>query len=74
VYDVIFRQATVVDAHREETTDVAISGNRIAAVEPTIAASGHEEIDVTGLYLLPNRVASHGKVLKPARRRWQPVV
>lgn len=59
--DLIIRNGTVVDgtgapAYR---ADVAIKGDRIVAVEPSIAASAPREIDATGRIVTPGFVDVH---------------
>jgi cytosine/creatinine deaminase len=60
---------------REGTFDVALEGDRIAAVEPTIAASAKQEYDASGDLLVPGFVDAHlhldkcmlGDVMRPNR-------
>jgi cytosine/creatinine deaminase len=60
---------------RDGTFDVAIEGERIAAVEPRIQASAEEEYDAGGNLLLPGLVNAHqhldkcmlGAVMRPNR-------
>jgi len=59
MHDTVIRGATVVNATGSETADVAISGERIAAVGPALPGSGRSEIDARGLLLMPGGVDSH---------------
>lgn len=60
---------------REETVDVAIEGELIAAVEPSLRASAEREYDGQGHLLLPGLVNAHqhldktmlGNVMRPNR-------
>lgn len=71
MYDLIFRKATVVDAHRQETADVAISGHRIAAVAPTVEGDAKEEINAEGLALFPGLIDAHVHFNEPGREAWE---
>jgi N-acyl-D-amino-acid deacylase len=55
VYDVVIRGGTLYDGGGGApfTGDVAIAGDRIAAVAPRIAARGRREIDARGLAVAP---------------------
>jgi N-acyl-D-amino-acid deacylase len=54
-YDVILRGGTIVDGSGSEpfVGDVAIRGDRIVAVAPSVAGVGQREIDVRGLHVTP---------------------
>jgi cytosine/creatinine deaminase len=60
---------------REGTSDVALEGDRIAAVEPTVAGSAEREYDASGNLLVPGFVDAHqhldkcmlGEVMRPNR-------
>ena len=57
-YDTILRSGTIVDGRggAPYTGDVAISGDRIAAVAPHVAGSAAREIDARGLAVAPGFV------------------
>lgn len=60
-YDLVLRGGTVLDGSGADgvTADVAIEGDRIAAVGKLAAASGGQEIDVTGLVVAPGFIDVH---------------
>ena len=60
LYDLVLRGGTVVDGtgSAARIADVAVSGDRIAAVGPNLGR-GHEEIDATGLLVTPGWVDIH---------------
>lgn len=61
MYDLILRGARVVDPLNglDAVADVAVENGKIAEVAPTIAGSGREEIDFTGLVVQPGIIDSH---------------
>ena len=60
-YDLIIRGGRVIDpsVRLDATRDVAISGGRIAAVEPTIAGDAAETIDARGKLVVPGLLDIH---------------
>jgi dihydropyrimidinase len=60
-YDFVIAGATVVSATGRETVDVAVQGEKIAAVGPGLAAAGSAKkvIDAQGKYLIPGGVDVH---------------
>ena len=52
-FDLVLRNATVVTADRTGLADIAVHEGRISAVGGVAAGSGGEEIDCTGLHILP---------------------
>ena len=69
-YDVVLKGGHVIDPKNgvNAVRDVAIKGNRIAAVAPSIPASaGGRIIDVTGLYVTPGLVDIHAHVYAGSR-------
>ena len=60
-HDLIIRGGTVFDGTGAEgqETDVAITGDRIAALAPSISGRGKEEIDARGLAVAPGFIDIH---------------
>jgi N-acyl-D-amino-acid deacylase len=60
-YDVIIRNGRVIDGTGNPWffADVALDGDRIAAIGDLAAASGGREIDATGLYVTPGFIDAH---------------
>jgi dihydroorotase len=60
-YDLLIRGGRVIDpsVHLDAVRDVAISGGRIAAVEPAIAAGAAEVIDARGKLVVPGLIDIH---------------
>jgi allantoinase len=62
-YDLVIRGAAGVDG------DVAIEGEKIAAIGDRPA--GREEVDATGLHLLPGAIDAHVHFNEPGRTLWE---
>jgi dihydroorotase len=60
-YDLVIRGGRVIDpsVRLDAVRDVAISGGRIAAVEPSVAASAAETIDARGKLVVPGLIDIH---------------
>ena len=64
-YDVVLKGGHVIDPANaiDGVLDVAVSGNRIAAVRANIPASeARKVVDVSGLYVLPGLIDLHAHV------------
>src|SRR3954447_2226685 len=71
-YDLVLKGGHVIDAknHVSAVRDVAITGNRIAAVDANIPASdARRTIDVSGLYVTPGLVDMHVHVFAATMNR-----
>jgi len=79
-YDVLIRNGRVFDGTGNPWfyADVALQGDRIAAVGDLGAARGLEEIDATGLYLSPGFIDTHthagGGLATPGLSHGQPLL
>ena len=59
-YDIVIRNGTVVTAEETAERDVAVEGEKIAAVEKNLpAGSGKREIDAKGKYVFPGGIDVH---------------
>jgi dihydropyrimidinase len=67
-YDLVITGGTVVTPHGSATGDVAISGERIAALGPSLTALAARRIDAAGLVLLPGVVDVHTHLRLPDDR------
>ena len=56
MYDLILKNATIVNEESIEVADVAIKNQRIALINTTINAESKKEIDLDGRYLLPGLI------------------
>ncbi len=65
-YDLAIRGGTLVSATGRVVADLAVSGERIAAiVEPGMAIDAARTIDATGRYVLPGAVDVHSHHREP---------
>lgn len=56
-YDLVIRGGRVIGAHGDDVVDVAVSGERIAAIGADL--HGAREIDASGRYVLPGAIDAH---------------
>ena len=75
-FDVLIRGATVVGAGSERrldvgVLDVGVLDGLIAALGPELTGPAAEEIDATGLHLLPGVVDAHVHMNEPGRADWE---
>jgi allantoinase len=68
----IIRGGTVVTARGVEVADVAIGGGSIIAVARNLDAE-EEEIDASGLHVLPGGIDSHVHFNEPGRTEWEDI-
>ena len=62
-YDIVIKGGLVITAERELVADVAIAGERIAAIGDGL--SGVRELDARGLYVLPGAIDGHVHLRDP---------
>ena len=67
----IVRGATVVTPTATAVADIAIADGVIAEVGPDLPAAGHDELDATGLLVLPGVVDAHVHLNDPGRAHWE---
>ncbi|GAC1475801.1 MAG: allantoinase AllB [Candidatus Dormibacteraceae bacterium] len=70
--DLIIRGGSVVTPAGVTTVDIAVSDGVIAAVGPNLA-SAPEEIDATGLHVLPGGIDSHVHFNEPGHADWETI-
>jgi allantoinase len=70
-YDLLVRGARVVAADGDGPADVAVLDGMIAAVGPDLEGAAREELDATGLLLLPGAVDAHVHLNDPGRADWE---
>ena len=65
MFDLVVRNGTVVTASDVTRCDIGIHDGRIVTLGERLAA-GREEIDATGLYVLPGGIDSHVHLAQPS--------
>src|ERR1700694_1684937 len=62
-YDLVLRGGHIIDPANgiDAVMDIAVSGNRIAAVAPNLAGAA-KTVDVSGLYVVPGLIDLHAHV------------
>jgi allantoinase len=72
VSDLVIRGGTVITRAGETPADVAVSDGVISAIGPNLE-SAPEEIDATGLHLLPGGIDSHVHFNEPGHSDWETI-
>jgi allantoinase len=70
-FDVLIRGAVVAGAGATGRLDVGVADGVIAAVSPELAGFATEELDATGLHLLPGAIDAHVHINEPGRTDWE---
>ena len=72
-FDVLVRRATVAGTGPggERRLDIGVTDGLIAALGPELAGPATEEIDATGLHLMPGVVDAHVHFNEPGRADWE---
>ena len=70
-YDVLIRGGKVVAPSGVVESDVAISDEVVALVEPDIEGSATTEIDASGLHVFPGVMDAHVHFCEPGRTHWE---
>jgi allantoinase len=70
-FDVLIRGATVVGSNGQRRLDVGVADGLIAAIVPELEGPATEEIDATGLHLLPGALDAHVHMNEPGRADWE---
>jgi len=71
--DLIVRHGRVVTPAGVALGDVAVVGEKIAAVGPDLKWTATEEIDATGLHVFPGGIDSHVHFNEPGRTAWETI-
>ena len=69
-YDLVVRGGQVVTPAGVVAADVGVADGLVAAVEPDLAG-GREELDATGLHVLPGGLDPHVHFNEPGRTHWE---
>jgi allantoinase len=69
--DLAIRGGTVVAPDGVRRADVGVAGGRVVAVAPALHEVAREEIDATGLHVLPGAVDAHVHLDDPGRTAWE---
>jgi allantoinase len=70
-YDLIIRNATVVQPERAAQADLAVADGLIARIGPELAGGARSEVDGAGLHLLPGLIDAHVHFNEPGRAEWE---
>jgi allantoinase len=71
LYDLIIRNGTLVTSAGVIAADIAIAGERIAAIGPQPNGTSTTEIDATGLHIFPGLIDAHVHFNEPGRTEWE---
>ena len=64
-FDLIIRNGTLLNGSRQWRADVGVSAESIAAIEDKLETTGAEELDATGLFVLPGLIDGHVHFREP---------
>jgi len=70
-FDLIIRNPRVVTRDQVIAVDIGIRAGRIAGITPGLRDSAPEEIDASGLHVLPGLIDSHVHFNDPGRSDWE---
>jgi len=71
--DVVVRAGRVVTASGVVDADVAVKDGRITEVGPRLDVNAGEEIDASGLHVLPGGIDAHVHFNEPGRSEWETI-
>jgi allantoinase len=69
--DLAIRGGTVVGPDGVRRADVGVAGGRVVAVAPSLDDAAREEVDASGLHVLPGVVDAHVHLNDPGRTDWE---
>ncbi len=70
-YDLVIRAAWVLTPDGEREMDVATGDGAIVALGPQLGGTAREELDATGLWVLPGGIDVHVHCDEPGRTEWE---
>lgn len=70
-YDILIRGGMIVTSSGTVESDIAVSDEVVAAVEPGVEGSATAEIDASGLHILPGLIDAHVHLCEPGRTHWE---
>jgi allantoinase len=71
LYDLIIRNGTLVTPEATLRADVAIVGEQIAEVAPSLEGTSRSELDASGLHVFPGVIDAHLHFNEPGRTEWE---
>jgi allantoinase len=70
-FDLVIRGATFVEGGPQRRLDIGVADELIAELGPELEGPAMEEIDATGLYLMPGVIDGHVHFNEPGRAEWE---
>jgi allantoinase len=71
LYDLIIHNGTLVTGAGATRADIAIAGERIAAIGPQLEGASAAAIDAAGLHIFPGLIDAHVHFNEPGRTEWE---
>ena len=70
-YDLLIRHGTLVTEAGAGQADLGVADGKIVAMSPELEGAGRDEIDATGLHLVPGVIDAHVHFNEPGRTEWE---
>jgi len=70
-YDLLIRSATVLTPEGDRRLDIGVGDGEIAALAPQLGGSAREELDASGMHVLPGGIDAHVHCDEPGRTEWE---
>jgi allantoinase len=74
LYDILIRDATLVDANGEQHGNLAVANGKIAALGATVDGPARIIIDGTNKFVLPGHIDAHVHLNEPGREAWEGLI
>ncbi len=71
LYDLLIRNGRLVTSRGQEVADLAIEHGRLVELGPELTGTANDEIDATGLLILPGVIDAHVHFNEPGRTEWE---